>query len=61
MFGNVRRLHKQIHEERVSALSEFQKEVVAGNFPYSQTNISMHKGEKERFLESLDKWKPIHQ
>lgn len=60
-FGNVRRLHKQIHEERVSALSEFQKEVVAGNFPYSQTNISMHKGEKERFLESLDKWKPIHQ
>lgn len=60
-FGNVGRLHKQIHEERVAALGEFHREVTAGNFPYQQTNISMHPGEKEKFLEALDKWTPVHQ
>ena len=55
------RLHTQIHNERVAALSKFKNEVVAGNFPYSETNISMRKGEKERFFEALDKWKPTHQ
>ena len=60
-FGNVGRLQKQVHEERVAALSEFQSEVSLGNFPYPKNNISMHKGEKEKFLESLDKWMPTHQ
>lgn len=60
-FGQVGRLHKQIHEERVAALGEFHREVTAGNFPYRQTNISMHAGEKEIFLEALDKWTPTHQ
>ena len=59
-FGNVGRLHKQIHEERVAALGKFHKEVIAGNFPYKQTNISMHEGEKDKFLEALDKWIPTH-
>ena len=60
-FGNVGRLHKQIHEERVAALSEFHKEVTAAKFPYAHTNISMHDGEKDKFLEALDKWVPTHQ
>jgi 3-methyl-2-oxobutanoate hydroxymethyltransferase len=60
-FGNVGRLNKQIHEERVAALGQFHSEVVAGNFPYVQTNISMHEGEKEKLLEALDKWSPTHQ
>ena len=60
VFGNVGRLHKQIHEERVAALGKFHKEVIAGNFPYKQTNISMHEGEKDKFLEALDKWTPTH-
>ncbi len=60
-FGNVGRLHKQIHEERVSALKAFHDEVTAKNFPYPETNISMHKNEKEKFLEALDKWTPTHQ
>lgn len=59
-FGNVGRLHKQIHEERVAALGKFHKEVIAGNFPYKKTNISMHEGEKDKFLEALDKWTPTH-
>ena len=54
-FGNVGRLHKQIHEERVAALKAFHDEVVAENFPYAETNISMHPNEKEKFLEALDK------
>ena len=60
-FGNVGRLHKQIHDERVAALGAFHSEVTAGNFPYPQTNISMHEGEKDKFLEALDKWSPTHQ
>ena len=60
-FGNVGRLHKQIHEERVAALGQFHSEVVEGNFPYRQTNISMHEGERDKFLEALDKWSPTHQ
>lgn len=60
-FGQVGRLHKQIHTERVAALGEFHREVADGNFPYAPTNISMHKGEKEKLLEALDKWTPTHQ
>ena len=60
-FADIKRLRKQINKERIDALSQFKNEVVAGNFPYSKTNISMVKGEKEKFLEALDKWKPIHQ
>ena len=60
-FGNVGRLHKQIHKERVQALTEFHNEVVANNFPYPKTNIKMHKEEKEKFLEALNKWTPTHQ
>lgn len=59
-FGDVGRLHKQIHNERVAALSAFHSEVTNGNFPYPKTNISMHEGEKEKFMEALDKWRPVH-
>ncbi|MGB0465009.1 MAG: 3-methyl-2-oxobutanoate hydroxymethyltransferase, partial [Candidatus Puniceispirillaceae bacterium] len=60
-FGNVGRLHTQIHKERVEALSKFHSEVVAGNFPYQKNNISMYEGEREKLLEALDKWSPVHQ
>lgn len=59
-FGDVGRLHKQIHEERVAALGQFHREVSARNFPYPETNIGMHAGEQEQFLEALDKWTPTH-
>jgi 3-methyl-2-oxobutanoate hydroxymethyltransferase len=54
-FGNLARLHKQMYEERVEALSAFQSEVAKENFPYPATNISMHADEKDKFLEALDK------
>lgn len=60
-FGQVGRLHKQIHDERVAALGEFHREVAAGKFPYAETNIGMLAGEKEKFLEALDRWSPTHQ
>ena len=60
-FGDVGSLLKQVHEERVSALSAFNSEVKNNNFPYPETNISMHAGENEKFMEVLAKWRPIHQ
>jgi len=60
-FGDVGRLHRQIHEERVAALGEFHREVADGKFPYAPTNIGMKPGEKDKFLEALDSWMPTHQ
>ena len=54
-FGDLGRLHKQMYEERVVALKAFHDEVTAKNFPYPETNISMHPNEKDKFLEALDK------
>ncbi len=54
-FGNLARLHRQMYEERVAALKAFHDEVTAKNFPYPETNLSMHPQEKEKFLEALDK------
>lgn len=54
-FGNLARLHKQVNEERVTALKAFRDEVTARNFPYPQNNIAMHPNEKDKFLEALDK------
>lgn len=54
-FGNLSRLHQQMYEERVAALKAFHDEVTKKNFPYPETNISMHPNEKEKFLEALDK------
>ena len=34
--------------------------VASGAFPYAQTNIGMHPGEEEKFLEALDKWASPH-
>jgi len=60
-FGDVGRLHKQIHEERVAALGAFHREVVDGNFPYAPTNIGMKPDEKDKFLDALEGWTPTHQ
>jgi 3-methyl-2-oxobutanoate hydroxymethyltransferase len=60
-FGQVGRLHQQIHEERVAALGAFHSEVASQKFPYAETNIAMHPGEQAKFLEALDKWSPTHQ
>ncbi|MEM6375998.1 MAG: 3-methyl-2-oxobutanoate hydroxymethyltransferase [Pseudomonadota bacterium] len=57
-FGDVGRLHKQIHKERVAALNAFHNEVAAHKFPFAETNITMRSGEQEKFLEALDKWQP---
>jgi len=35
-------------------MKAFHDETVAGNFPYDATNIKMHAGEHEKFLEGLD-------
>ncbi len=53
-FGDVGRLHEQIHRERVAAMSEFHDETRAGAFPFDSCNTSMLEGEHEKFLELLD-------
>ncbi len=60
-FGNVGKLQKQVHKERVSALSAFNSEVKKNNFPYPETNISMYPSESEKFMDLIEKWTPIHQ
>ncbi len=54
-FGKLQRLHDQLYEERVAALRTFHDEVTAKNFPYAETNITMHPNQQEKFLEALDK------
>ncbi|KIC21728.1 3-methyl-2-oxobutanoate hydroxymethyltransferase [Leisingera sp. ANG-Vp] len=54
-FRDLGRLHKQMYQERVEALQEFQSEVRAKNFPYKAQAISMHDGELEKLHEALDK------
>ena len=59
-FGNVGALHKRVHEERVAALGQFHREVADGSFPHAETSIGMHPGEKEKFLDALERWSPTH-
>ncbi len=54
-FRDLGRLHRQIYQERVEALQEFQSEVQARAFPYPKQSISMHAGELEKLQEALDK------
>lgn len=59
-FGNVGRLRRQMHQERVLALRQFHDEVSAQNFPYDSKNVKMHEGEREKFLDALAGWQPVH-
>ena len=54
-FRDLGRLHKQMYQERVAALQEFQSEVKAKKFPYKAQAISMRQGELEKLHEALDK------
>tara|TARA_B100000686_G_C16733927_1_gene942447 strand:- start:103 stop:933 length:831 start_codon:yes stop_codon:yes gene_type:complete len=54
-FGNLGRLHKQMYEERVTALKAFHGVVTTRNFPYLEQSVTMHPDEEEKFLEALDK------
>ncbi|MXZ80188.1 MAG: hydroxymethyltransferase [Gammaproteobacteria bacterium] len=54
-FGDLGRLHRQMYEERVAALTTFHAEVAGRRFPYPEQCIGMHPGEADKFLEALDK------
>ena len=60
-FRQLQPLHDKIYAERVAALREFHDEVTAKNFPYASTNIGMHAGEQDKFLEAMDKARPVHE
>lgn len=50
-FGDLGRLHVQMYTERVAALEAFHDETTSGNFPFPQSNTTMHPDEHEKFLE----------
>ena len=54
-FGDLGRLHRQMHEERVAALKAFHTEVTGKRFPYPEQCITMRPNEQEKFLEALDR------
>ncbi|WP_170333445.1 3-methyl-2-oxobutanoate hydroxymethyltransferase [Ruegeria arenilitoris] len=54
-FRDLGRLHRQMYQERVEALKEFQSEVRAKSFPYQAQAISMRDGELAKLEEALDK------
>ena len=54
-FRNLAPLHRQLYDERVAALKDFQAEVSAKKFPYAPQTIKMHANEEEKLLEALDK------
>ena len=54
-FGDVRRLHRQVHSERVAAMKAFRAAVAAGEFPGPAETIRMSPGELEILKECLDK------
>ncbi|MDJ1009399.1 MAG: 3-methyl-2-oxobutanoate hydroxymethyltransferase [Paracoccaceae bacterium] len=53
-FRDLGRLHRQMFEERVAALNEFNAEVRARAFPYPAQAIRLHDGELEKLEEALD-------
>ena len=54
-FRDLGRLHRQMYQERVEALQEFQAEVSAHKFPYEKQSVSLTAGELEKLQEALDK------
>nr|MDJ1009593.1 hydroxymethyltransferase [Paracoccaceae bacterium] len=53
-FRDLGRLHRQMYQERVAALEEFNAEVRAKAFPYPAQAIRLHDGELEKLEEALD-------
>ena len=53
-FGDLGRLHEQMHTERVAALEVFQSETTTRRFPYPEQAINMHPGEESKLRQALD-------
>ncbi len=53
-FGNLKRLHDQIREERVSAVRAFREAAVTGEFPGKNETVGMVPREFDAFLEKLE-------
>ncbi|MBE1281712.1 MAG: hydroxymethyltransferase [Rhodobacteraceae bacterium] len=54
-FGDVARLHQQIHSERVEAMRKFRNAVNEGSFPGPKETVHMPAEEVEKLAEALDK------
>jgi len=54
-FGDLARLHRQIQEERIAAITAFQEAASSGQFPAIDETVSIETAELESFLEKLKK------
>ena len=52
-FGNLARLHRQIQEERIAALTAFRQASKEGQFPAAAETVSIDPAELEAFLAKL--------
>lgn len=53
-FGNLARLHQQIRDERIAALTAFREAADAGDFPGDDETARIDESEFEAFVERLD-------
>lgn len=54
VFGNLRRLHRQISDERLVALSAFREAAMSGDFPGNKETVSIDESEFSEFVRRLD-------
>ena len=53
-YGNLRRLQRQINEERLACLKTFNKEAKNGSFPSAEYSVKMPAKELEKFMEQME-------
>ena len=52
-YGNLARLRRQIHEERIAALKAFRADAMVGNFPSEKETAGIAQEEMEKFVELM--------
>ena len=59
-FGNVKNILDKLQEERVHALTAFVQSVKEKSYPDASNTTSMLPGERDKFLEAIDRVQPFH-
>lgn len=60
-WGNLRAIRRQLEDERLKALVEYRRDVLAHAFPDAAVSSKMAAGELDKLSEQLEQRKPLHQ
>ena len=60
-WGNLRAIRRQLEDERVKALVEYRRDVLARAFPDAAVSSKMADGELDKLSEQLEQRRPLHQ